>query len=180
MTLSYFAFYTAYDKGQKKLVLKNLTDMVTLKRGLDWTLVELNKAVSLSGLTTMTLAFLPQFKSQSKDLLFISMSSLWLHSIYSSTKFYQNSLTKFFKEGTVRKISITLGSLGQLALAAGYWGHISPDVFISTAIGFGIAHFWSYEVDYKYVLQVRPYAYLPFPLAGYALFEWFLGTGRAK
>jgi hypothetical protein len=26
------------------------------------------------------------------------------------------------------------------------------------------------EIDYKYVLQVRPFAYLPFPLAAYVIY----------
>ena len=49
VTASYLIFYTAYDKVKKTLVLQNLKDLVSLGRGLDWTLVELNKAISLSG-----------------------------------------------------------------------------------------------------------------------------------
>jgi hypothetical protein len=49
VTVSYLAFYTAYDKSKKTLVLQNLKDLVTLNRGLDWTLVESNKALSLAG-----------------------------------------------------------------------------------------------------------------------------------
>ena len=86
VTGSYFSFYTAYDKTKKVLVLQNLIDLVTLNRGLDWTLVEINKAISLSGLTTLLLGFLPHFKDQSKELIWISMNLLWTHSIYSFYK----------------------------------------------------------------------------------------------
>ena len=33
----------------------------------------------------------------------------------------------------------------------------------------GIAHFYTMEIDYKFNLGVRPYAYLPFPLAAIGL-----------
>ena len=80
-TLSYFGLYTAYDKQTKKLKLGNLKDLVTFNRGLDWTLVEANKAISLSGLTVMMLSFLPALKKQSEQLLFQSISMLWTHSV---------------------------------------------------------------------------------------------------
>lgn len=43
VTLSYFLLYTAYDKTTKSLGTKNLVDLITCGRGLDWTLVEINK-----------------------------------------------------------------------------------------------------------------------------------------
>jgi len=75
VTASYLLFYTAYDKVKKTLVIKNLTDLVSLNRGLDWTLLELNKAISLSGMTTMLLAFLPQFQEQG-NILYIILSTV--------------------------------------------------------------------------------------------------------
>ena len=41
------------------------------------------------------------------------------------------------------------------------------------AVVFSIGHFWTMEVDFKYKLQVRPYAYLPFPLALLVLYYLF-------
>ena len=51
-------------------------------------------------------------------------------------------------------------------------------ILSSTLLGLG--HFYSMEIDFKGVLQVRPYAYLPFglaiPVLGY--FGLSLGTKR--
>jgi hypothetical protein len=65
----------------------------------------------------------------------------------------------------MKKLSILLGTGGQLALSAGYWGFISVSVLCYLGVGLGTAHFFTMEIDYKWVLQVRPYAYLPFVVA---------------
>ena len=122
-TGSYIVFYTGYDKGHKKMTLKNLIDYFTLGRGLDWTLTETNKAISLSGLTTFMLAHLPVFKSQSRDLIWTSMNMLWIHTIYSSYKFYRLSLSKMIDEKPMKRLSLLFGFAGQCTLMAGYWGY---------------------------------------------------------
>jgi len=178
--MSYLLFYTAYDKATKTLIPQNLIDLVTLRRGVDWTLVELNKAISLAGLTTMLLSFTPQMKESSKDLLFISMNMLWGHSIYSMYKFYQFDPRNIMKDKWMKQLSILLGSAGQLALASGHWGYISTANLILSGTILGISHFWTMEVDFKYVLQVRPFAYLPFPIAAYNLYNYVLQLGFGK
>ena len=180
VTASYFAFYTAYDKKTKNLKLQNLQDLVTVNRGWDWSLVEANKAISLSGLTLFMGSYLPMEGAMSTEVLFHSMSMLWVHSAYSMYKFYGNSLKKLMKEKTVKKISVALGFAGQLTLSAGYWGYISNEALILSSTLLGLGHFYSMEIDYKGILQVRPYAYLPFglaiPVLGY--FGLSLGTKR--
>ena len=173
VTTSYFLFYTAYDKTKKTLVIGNLQDLVLARRGWDWTLVELNKAISLSGLTIMLTSFLPQFAKKSKDLLWISMNMLWAHSIYSMYKFYQFDIRKVIADKWMKRLSILLGVGGQAVLSLGYWGFIDYNTLLLSASTLSIAHFWTMEVDFKYQLQVRPYAYLPFPLAAYTLYNYF-------
>eukprot|EP00605_Chrysophyceae_sp_TOSAG23-4_P000153 GSChrysophyteH1.ASY1.ANO1.176.1 assembled CDS len=51
--LSYIGLYTGYNKASKRLEIQNLRDFFCVGRGWDWTLVEANKALSLTGLTTM-------------------------------------------------------------------------------------------------------------------------------
>ena len=174
VTASYILLYTAYDKASKTLKLKNLQDLVTCGRGLDWTLVEMNKAISLAGMTGMLMSFLPAFNKQSKGLMFSSMTLLWTHSIYSAYKFYGYKLERLLADKSIKQASIVFGVAGQLTLVAGFYGYISQSVFAYAASVLSVAHFWTMEVDYKYVLQVRPYAYLPFPLAiaavGYTYF----------
>ncbi len=164
--LSYFGLYTGYDKATKRLSLKQITDFVYVERGWDWTLTESNKFLSLTGLTCTLLSFLPQFAEQSRELLFQSMTILWTHSVYSFYKFYGNSLRKLMKDNWIKQFSISMGVMGQLALSAGYWGQISNTALVTSATVLGVGHFYTYELDYHTgELKVRPYAFLPFPLA---------------
>jgi hypothetical protein len=146
VTASYLAFYTAYDKSKKTLVWKNLVDLVTLSRGLDWTLVESNKALSLAGMTTMLLSFVPTFEKRSKGLLWVSMMMLWTHSAYSMYKFYGYKLAKLMSDKAIKRLSIGFGVAGQLALSAGYLGYISPAALVYSASALSISHFWTMEV----------------------------------
>jgi hypothetical protein len=146
VTASYLAFYTAYDKSKKTLVLQNLKDLVTFSRGVDWTLVECNKALSLAGMTTMLMSFLPTFEKRSKSLLWLSMMMLWTHSAYSMYKFYGYKLSSLMSDKAIKKLSIGFGVLGQLALSAGYLGYISPAALIYGASALSVSHFWTMEV----------------------------------
>merc|ERR1712224_761678 len=64
----------------------------------------------------------------------------------------------------VKKISIVLGTLGQLVLSAGYLRYVSTAMLCFGSLGLGVAHFYTMELDFRWILQVRPYALLPFPL----------------
>ena len=164
---------------------------------MDWSLVELNKvielvalhrrttdesvsvlilqAISLAGLTVLILSFLPWFQKPSREMLFLAMNMLWLHGIYSIFKFYSFSIQRFLADKGIKKLSVLLAVAGQLVLSGGYFGFLSYRTLLLGGIGLGMAHFWTMEVDYKYVLQVRPFAYLPFVLAPIAiLYELFM------
>ena len=64
-----------------------------------------------------------------------------------------------------RQFSNVTGLMAELALYA--WAFSYLDIFGTCYLSLvlGIAHFYTMEIDFKYVLGVRPYAYLPFPLA---------------
>jgi hypothetical protein len=176
--LSYIGLYTGYDKATKTLKRQNLVDFFCLNRGVEWTLVEANKALSLTGLTTMLLSFVPvgscdfilKNAEVRQQLLFQSMSFLWAHSAYSFYKFYGQSLRNVWNEKEVKRFSIMCGMAGQAVLSAGYWGQLSNEALVALATMLGVTHFYTYEIDFKGVLQVRPYAYLPFPLAAAVLY----------
>lgn len=173
-TAAYFLFYSAYDKTEKTLVPSLLLDIFLFRRGVDFSLKEINKVISLSGLTGTLVSFLPELQpKKSKELLFVSMNLLWVHSVYSFYKWWDCNPKKLWADKPIKKVSVLLGSLGQLALAAGFWGKISPHALLLAATTLGMGHFVTMEVDYKYQLQVRPFAYLPFPLAFYNLFKFF-------
>jgi hypothetical protein len=177
-TAAYLVFYSAFNKKESTLDPSLLLDVILARRGISWSLKEMNKVISLSGLTTALLSFLPTFRSVSpahaKELQFISMNLLWLHSVYSLYSFYRFDPNRVLKEPQIKQISIFLGVLGQLALSAGYWGYISNTSLLLSVTAFGLGHFVTMEVDSKWVLQVRPFAYLPFPIALLNLYEYFL------
>jgi len=168
---SFLLFYTAYDKITKSYRINLLLDVLLGNKGLDFTLVELNKALSLSAMTIMMVSFLPLFQAVKYNLLWISMNLLWIHSGYSFYKFYQLSLKKLFDDKKIKILSIVFGGLGQMSLSLGFFGMISYSSLVPFATILGIAHFWTMEVDYKYRLQVRPYAYIVFPIAIYTLVQ---------
>jgi hypothetical protein len=174
ITAAYFLFYTAYDKTTQKLSLKLLLDVVLFRKGTEFSLKEINKVISLAGITGLLTAFYPELEyTASRELLFISMNMLWAHSAYSFYKFYDCNPRKVIADKWMKRLSVVLGSLGQAALALGYWKKISPSNLILSATALSIAHFVTMEMDFKYRLQVRPFAYLPFPVAAGALYKFF-------
>ena len=52
-------FYTAYVKKTKSHSLSQLLDVLLGRRGIGFTLVELNKVIGLAGLVTLGLSILP-------------------------------------------------------------------------------------------------------------------------
>jgi hypothetical protein len=65
----------------------------------------------------------------------------------------------------VKKISILAGSFAQQAQMYGVVFNSTSLLTFAVAITMGTFHFYSMEIDFKGILQVRPFAYLPFPLA---------------
>ena len=49
--LAYFLFYTGYSKQSKSLSVRSMLDVILISRGINHTVVEINKIVALAGLT---------------------------------------------------------------------------------------------------------------------------------
>ena len=62
-----------------------------------------------------------------------------------------------------------MGGMALSALIAWFYGYLSLKVCGNIAVVTGTLHFYFMEIDAKYVLHVRPFAYLPFPLCAIAL-----------
>jgi hypothetical protein len=165
---AYLGFYTSFNKITKRLEPALLVDVLLVRRSLDHTLVELNKAISLVGLTNVCLAFLPFLESLRWGLLLHAMVLLSVHSGYSVFKYYGSNLMppvgrfrhlrlpKFGAEGveSMKLAALLLGGTGQLVLAAGYLQLLSTFTFCVSAVLLGIGHFYTMEVDFRGVLQV--------------------------
>ncbi len=91
-TVSYLGLYTAYDKQTKSLKLSMLMDVLLFSKGLDHSLVQWNKVISLVGLSIMSVALLPNSSKwlfgENKELLYISIYLQTVHAIYSCFKYY--------------------------------------------------------------------------------------------
>jgi hypothetical protein len=137
VTAAYIALYTGYDKKTKSLTPSNLVDFFLLRKGWNWTLVEANKALSLTGLTVMLSAFLPQAAHMRDELLTISMGSLWVHSAYSYYKFYGLDIRKVLSDKAMKQASLALGAAAQLSLVAGCFGQLSATVLAAATTVLG-------------------------------------------
>lgn len=187
VVLANVVLYTAYSKKSRKLEWAELRKVVTGSEGLDHSLVELNKVSGLAGFTNLSIAFLPVLQpAEQRGLLFVAMSTLWAHASYSVYRFYGQarvptigSYPSIFKELVspnsnarlqgIRRLSVISGVSGQLALLAAYFGAAPSRAVAIGAVALGTVHFYTMEVDTALRLQVRPFGYLPFPLAGLAI-----------
>eukprot|EP00591_Stephanopyxis_turris_P004615 CAMPEP_0195534968 /NCGR_PEP_ID=MMETSP0794_2-20130614/43401_1 /TAXON_ID=515487 /ORGANISM="Stephanopyxis turris, Strain CCMP 815" /LENGTH=183 /DNA_ID=CAMNT_0040667977 /DNA_START=171 /DNA_END=719 /DNA_ORIENTATION=- len=167
---AFLAFYTGYSKADKAYKPSMIWTVFTLKKGLNHTMVELNKEISLSGLGTLAVAFLPPCKEYRKELLRNSIAMLSAHTVYSTWKYYGGknipSLSEWWATSTigdlmdkktivrgVKRASLILGVISQGLL----WGDflkVSPEtknsLICGSAIVTGTAHFYLMELDYKW------------------------------
>ena len=90
---SYLLFYTMFSKAEQTLVPKQLIEIITFQKGLNKFLVEMNKAVALSGLTTLCLTITPcsMLEDQRIPLLEASLWQLVVHFVYSVYQYYGTS-----------------------------------------------------------------------------------------
>lgn len=173
--VSYLLFYTMYDKKTKELELSSLTDVLIFQKGIDHTLVEINKAISLSGLSVLCLAFLPIFQKEMYNLLLSGMIQLCIHTVYSTYKYYGGknlpylSTFIYIKDQWTKKMSIIFGLMAHIVLLIGFMGYYGLALSSLLAIVLGMLHFYLMEIDYKFILRVRPFALVVFPLSIAAL-----------
>lgn len=185
---SYLCLYTAFSKTTKTLDANQLIGVLTIREGWDHTLVEINKVISLAGLTVGMLYFCPFVHQELRsDLLLHSTVMLWLHAAYSSYKYYGSKniphLSTFVtvlsdlqdkrsseRAVGMKKLSIIMGVVAQVLVSAGYFDYGGwTSLFLAIPI-LGIAHFYTMEIDYKWSLKVRPYGMLPFVLLPIVIF----------
>jgi hypothetical protein len=168
LTAAYLGLYTGYSKTAKRLDPAVLLEVLLVRKSLDHTLVELNKLISLVGLSALCLAFIPGLEGSRWGLLLHAMLLLWVHSAYSIYKYYGSKIMpdvsrlrhmrvpRFGAAGveSMKLAAMLLGAAGQLVLSAGYWRLLSAVVFCVSAVALGIGHFYTMEVDFRGVLQV--------------------------
>lgn len=170
--VSFLLFYTMYDKVTRRLVPANLIRIITLQEGIDRFLVEFNKALSLSGLSVLCFSFFPIYtRRMQNSLLWSAMLQLWTHALYSVVKYYGTKnipvITSFLdmRSDRWKKLSIITGLIAQTVLSLGYFSFLKMQTLALFGISMGLLHFYLMEIDHKFVLRVRPYAFVVFPLS---------------
>ena len=185
----YLWLYTGYSKQDQRYDTALIREVLMLEKGLHHTVLELNKIIALAGLTALLCAFF----AHAEDFVSHAQWLLLLHAALSTWKYYGDTkfpiITSFgsaldewrskkSKDNAVavKKASIVLAVFGQIILAAGHLGYMSLTgaSFALLSLGFGFAHFWTMEVDFKYKLGVRPAGLFPFVLGPLALLAVFL------
>lgn len=165
----YLCSYTAWDKTNKQLQLSNFLDVVLFRQGLIHTLNELNKILSLTGLTILPLAY---FLDNGYDHLWLSLWLQVIHAVYSSWKYYGTKvpyISEFpaivtdLKAATpkqrlvgIKKASILSASISLAFLASHFyipnWDAAVVGIVVLLT---GLIHFYTMEIDYKLILRVR-------------------------
>jgi hypothetical protein len=175
--LFYLATYTAWDKTEKRLQMSNVLDVVFFRKSTTHTLNELNKILSLTGLTIIPFCY---FMENTSEHLYLSLWSQIVHAVYSSWKYYGDkvpyisqlftsiiqdlnqkgkavSSKKIVLQG-IKKVSIVAGVLSLLFLARHFIMDNTDSMHAVLGILvllFGLIHFYTMEIDYKFVLNVR-------------------------
>mmetsp|Transcript_18417 Transcript_18417/g.58734 ORF Transcript_18417/g.58734 Transcript_18417/m.58734 type:complete len:214 (-) Transcript_18417:137-778(-) len=187
---AYLALYTAYDKATKSLGAGGLLDVLLFRKGADHTLVQVNKVISLTGLTTLSVALLPgaaQVVQSPAELLTQSGGLLAAHSLYSLFKYYGSPnipylstfpqiLADFRSEKSkdqvafARRVSLLAGSAALTLVTCFELGTLPLSAMLAKdTLLLGVLHFYMMEIDYKKQLQVRPFGYLAFAAPAMAI-----------
>lgn len=188
------ALYTAYDKTEQTIKPQLLVDVLACRKGLRHTAREINKIVALVGLSLVAVAVIPHSSLDGvrSELLSLCCISQLAHGAYSTITYYGDKhvplvqqwwplLVSFWGETNKKRraqgmkvVSLLLGSAASVLLVGAelaWWSALSLSV-----LAVSLAHFWTMEVDFKLILRVRPFGYLPF-LLGVPALVW--GVSRA-
>lgn len=190
--VAYLGLYTAYSKQTKTLVPGDLLDVLLVRKSVDHTLVQMNKVISLAGITTLAVSLAPgaeQVVTDTHELLQVSMGMLTVHSCYSTFKYYgspnipvlssfPSMIGDFLSDDAKvvlsgkKKASILFGLAATAALDSTLLGYLDASQWVSVgALSASFLHFYLMEQDFKGKLQVRPFGYLGFiaPIAALGL-----------
>ena len=155
--LAYFVFYSAYDKRLKKLNFDLLAHIFSFRRP-EHSFKEINKVIALVGITILMLAILIQ--SLTYELLVAAAVLLGIHFLYSSLVFYvSGDYCKSKLVGIVVGI-VSLSLLWAIILVNEASFALYRYALLTISV-LGSLHFILVESNSKWVLQIRPFAYLP-------------------
>merc|ERR1711972_1166731 len=165
----YLILFTSWDKKAGRPDFQILVDVMTLKLGKEKMIGEQNKALGLNALTVLGLAFFPYFRDHAYGLIVSSIVQILMHILASLTVMYGTNklpfISSYFKnEGeakNLKKLSVIFGVVSNLVMIAYYFGKIDLVSTGMLALIFAIAHFYVIEMDFKWQLKLKPFAFAP-------------------
>ena len=157
VTLSYATLHTAYDERGRTLALSQLVDVLLVRRSVGSTLAELDQLLLLTGTTLLGIAFFPLLEALRMDLLGYAMVQLSLHGCYAA---YVSAVTGAKALGVrgrtgIKKVSLALGAIGQLALVATYSAMVHEKQGGIVALIAWALHQYTLTLDRRGEAQVR-------------------------
>eukprot|EP01084_Bolivina_argentea_P198235 339517_1 len=166
---SYFLLYSCYDKQKKQLRIKKLKQIFGLKN-VQYSLNEINKVLSLTGLTLLSLSFIPKNKLNKINVAY-NASKIREHSLYLLTIHGSYSLYTFFdRYFGAKQFAMFFGSCSLTSLWL-YKLEYLPSKYSIMPLMIGTIHFYTMETKPN-GLQIRPYGYTALTVSLIAISLW--------
>jgi hypothetical protein len=157
----------------KEFRLGKVIDIVTLGRGQDYTLNELNRIASITALTIIILSYMPPFTGKHKDLIGISLPIVIVHWLYSMNKYFGFNIKRIMDTRGDMKISLVSGNVAIISLVLHYLGKISAHHFMMCSLLGSVTHYLFMKYSQNSKLDLKLFGYLPLVLAGFAIYHQF-------
>ena len=179
-TLTYLTLYTGHSEKSGKLSLALIFDVLLVRRSREFTLVELDALLSLSGLTVLGFAFWPRNKKYRHAFICHALYMLLAHAAYVAylaCKCYVSEGTILPSLGprgnkSIKKISLAVGAFGLLVLSAAYFEWVVSDAGGLLALMAFAAHFYTQSIDKHGVLQLRAFGHAAMYIVWIGLAWW--------
>ena len=154
-------------------------DIISFKRGSEWSLVELNKILAVSALTITLLSYIPHLEHKHRDLIKLVFPMILVHWAYSMNKYFGFSIKRVLDSRGDMKLSLISGMATMAAFALHYLGNIKAHHFMMLSLLGSTCHYIFMKYSQQGRLDLKPMAYLPLALAGYAVY-YQLSRGNFK
>ena len=179
-TLTYLMMYTGHDVKTNKLSLSLIFDVLLVRRSREFTLVELDALLSLSGLTVLGFAFWPRNKQNRHAFICHALYILLAHAAYVAYLAFK----RYMSEGSmlpslgprgnksVKQISLAAGAFGLLMLTMTYFEWAVSDAGGLLALMAFSAHFYTQSIDKHGTLQLRSFGHAAMYIVWIGLAWW--------
>ena len=157
-----------------------IIDIVTFRRGNDWSLTELNKILAMTAFTITVMGYIPQLGDKHQGFIKLALPMAVVHWAYSMNKYFGFNIKRVLNSRGDMKVSLLCGMATMACFVLNYIGHIKAHHFMMVALLGSTFHylFMKYSL-HGGKLDLKPLEYLPLMIAGYAVFHQ-ISSGNFK